>query len=924
MVQVAYSLHRRPEAAPAEALLLLTGEAADVAAFLARLGADPLPQVHAVAGGFLLCLDRPLDGSFPPAIRLRRLAPNLYLPADADLAPTLLDDEATGLTRERGLVFLPAAGAAPQVLAFAPERPLPLSALLTAPALRRRAWQAFPRPRQAADRIEEILLDLPPTADDLLAAGGAGIGEDDPRPDAGNAAGQILGQAAMGAGKGLLWLGNLTGLKGLGQAGANLVQQALNWAPRLSESIIGRQEAALRDLLRQFREGHLEQALRRALPLGSPGDARGGVPAAGAQLPTHNLTYSLSRLLGGSGRGPAAIWFGGQDVQRALAEEYRKAAEDATRRGDPRRAAFIYGRLLGEYRLAAQVLANGGLHHDAAVLYLEKVGDLLRAAEEFEAAGEADRALQIYRQGGHHLKAGDLLRRLGDDDGAVAEYTAAADRLARDGQHLQAGDLALSKTGRGGLAVTYWNAGWSLRQVQPGGAVACAVRLVQFYGDRPWPDPAEPAPPPGAHPLLALQGEAEAHFNPSGDETLAGQFYNAVAQAAAATHLAELRGELRDRTLQALAHKLRQRAAEEQRPGDAVSRLLGQGTAWAAPVVSDAHFAFKAAFKAAEPPAERAARGSLLRLAEGTVTAVAHAPHTGAVFVGFADGQVFGYRPATGAVDRLPFYHQPVTHLATDPDGAFVAILRVGPVAYLAGCVRPRPDAAFEVREGRVLTDPGPHGLAPLVVRDHDWLTGLVAGDRLRLLRGPRLTPSSSGPLKGPAAWLLPRRSDQTWLTADLDDATLWINPGVPTDPIDYRPHTPLWPVPQGPRRAAGAGLAWLQTDHDRYEVVGVDAGGVLRWAALRLDQGAVAVLGTTANQQATGYLATALVRPGFVVGVTAREVFWLRAGAKGFTWYNTTRQALPRAVACFPLPHGHEVLVVNGDGTLARVPVPT
>ena len=44
-----------------------------------------------------------------------------------------------------------------------------------------------------------------------------------------------------------------------------------------------------------------------------------------------------------------------------LAAEYRKAAEAAVARGDYRRAAFIYGKLLKDYRSAAGVLSRGNL-----------------------------------------------------------------------------------------------------------------------------------------------------------------------------------------------------------------------------------------------------------------------------------------------------------------------------------------------------------------------------------------------------------------------------------------------------------------------------------------------------------------------------------------------------------------------------------
>ncbi len=84
--------------------------------------------------------------------------------------------------------------------------------------------------------------------------------------------------------------------------------------------------------------------------------------------------------------------------------------------------------------MAAQALQRGGLHHDAAILYLKKVNDRAAAAQAFEAAGQVDRAIEIYRQLGSHEAAGDLLRRIGDEDGAVAEYRRAASMPRRRGR----------------------------------------------------------------------------------------------------------------------------------------------------------------------------------------------------------------------------------------------------------------------------------------------------------------------------------------------------------------------------------------------------------------------------------------------------------------------------------------------------------
>ncbi len=904
-MQVPFHLRRLPTAAPADALLLPTHDAEELLRFCVRLGVDPLPKIHALADGFLLQLTKPTETAWPPAIRLRRRVANLLLPADAELAPNLLDDEASGLVRDRGLIFLPGG----RVLAFQPDQPVPLSELLTVENHERRQWRSLPNPRLPAERLREIVLETPPeAADDLLAPGGEGIGADDPRPYDASVPAQLLGKAALTAGKGFLWLGKLPGLGNLGQVGANLVNKAMSLAPRLSESLLGRQEAALRDLLRDFREGNLYKALRRALPLGGSGD-RGVVPATGFRLPMHNLFYSLSNILGGSSRGPTAIWFGGYDVQRELADEYRKAAEAATRRGDYRRAAFIYGKLLRDYRLAANVLAQGGLHHDAAVLYLDKVGDLMAAAREFEAGGEADRALQLYRQRGEYVLAGDLLMRLGEEEDAIKEYHAAADKLVTTGDHLAAGELLLTKTSRTDLAATYWAAGWSLRHLSAN-AVPCAVRLARLYAEEEKPDR-----------LLQLVAEVESHLQAPGDDQPAGQFFNEVAQLADRPNLAAIRGELRDRSLLALAAKLRQRAPVEKRPGSLVSNLLGQCSAWGAPIVSDAAFAFKGALrrgKSTEPTEERDRPHGRIRVNEGIVTAVAQASATGMVFLGFADGAVFGYRPMTGEVVRLPFYHLPVTSIGADAHGQFVVVLRHDPPeGYLASYIADA-HGTFQMGEGRLFQEDGPAAVAPTIVNRQ---TACQQGATTRLLEGRGLIPLKSWQAKGSFLPLSLTSVDRRHRIGEADGDSLHI--------LDLHDHSTaqvrLWrfgPQPGNPLRQPV--LALRLTDLDHAEVAGVDEDGILQWKSFQgLQRHAWEQVAVNSSNQTEKYLAGTLLRPGVVVGVTPTRIYWLRAGLKGFTWQQTTRLALPAAIACFPCPTPQALLVVCSDGEIVRVTEP-
>jgi hypothetical protein len=558
-MKVAFHLRRLQVSEPATAFLLLGHAVDSLLDLCTRLGCDPLPAIYPVADGFLLKLPRPTRASYPRTIRLRSLAGDLLIPVDAELIPSLHSDEAQGLVRDRGLIFLPGE----RVLTYAPNEPLPLSKLLTLGQSERQTWQSLPAPRQWAERIQQIRLDVPDLPAEEILEGGAGdIGTEDLRPEDSGLGSKILGQGSMIAGKGMMGLGKLLHSQKLTNWGAKLIRNALDLAPRLSEGLFGRQEAALRWLLREFREGNLQRALRRALPLLGSGE-RGRTVSGGFRLPFHNLLYSLRNILG-IGDGVVGVWYGGADIQAELTLEYRKAAELAAASGDYRRAAFIYGKLLRDYRSAANVLLQGGLCHDAAILYLTKVGDHLAAARAFAAAGELDRAVELCRQAGEHLLAGDLLRRAGEEEAAVAEYQAAADELVSSHQdYLAAGELLLSRAARADLAGTYFATGWEMR---PGkNDVPCATRLARLLAEKE-----------AADELLGLVSEAEEYLVTPGNDVAAAQFFNEVARLAEQPTLAKVRDDLRDRSLLALAVKLLRRHchASPDRPGPGHCQLL--------------------------------------------------------------------------------------------------------------------------------------------------------------------------------------------------------------------------------------------------------------------------------------------------------------------------------------------------------------
>ncbi len=899
-MKVAFRLRKRSEPAAADALLLPAPDLAALMSLLARIGTDPLPRVHAVAGGFLLVLRRPTAGAFPNVVRLRRLGSNLFAPVDADLVPPLLGDEAAALGRDRGLVFLPGGA----VLAFAPDRPLPPSALVTAPVARP-GWQPLPERPALADRVRRITLDLPEEPDALLEAGGQDIGTEPPRPEDSSLPAKVAGRVRLTAGQAMMRLGQALGLPGIGRLGAGMVARALEQVPRLSESLLGRQEAALRALLQMFRDGKLEAALRRALPLNSDG-ARGPVPGAGAGLPLNNILYSLRTLLGGGGgggRGP--IWYTSTELFHNLFAEYRKAAQEAARRGDYRRAAYIYGKLLRDYRAAADALFQGGLYHDAAVVYLKKVGDKPAAARALERAGEVDEAVRLYRELGDHLAAAEALRRAGEEDEALVEYVLAADQLAATKGHLAAGELLLGRAGCPDLAAGYFRTGWERRPSAD--AVGCALRLARHHAAGADRDR-----------LLSLVGEADEFFAPPGDDALAAQFYNQVALLAGRVELREIGDELKDRARRGLSVKLRQRAQVEQRPGEVVSQTMGQAKVWPAALVGDAQFAFAAAVRHNAERQRRDRAAAAVSLGAGTVTAACYAVESGDVFIGFANGDIVRHRPGAGSFVRFPPDTGPVLALATDvlgrmvvalrqsgSDGALCSYLEEGPV-YVPHCWQSRP-----LGEGAWLT---PQVLAA----GHGRYVGLYDGEAIQLLIGPMLQTvwTRERPADHRAALLGPPSEGErptililgAGRVGDSGEASL-------QGPLGWTPE-----IPEGSSLRVPP-LAWHARSAYEVELAGLSAEGTVYWSLVRLTHEEVRLVALSVSSE-NGYRAAAIVRPGLVAAVGPSRVAWLRAGSRSFAW-STTQLALPRPVACFPCRPTGELIVVCGNGTVARMMVP-
>lgn len=165
--------------------------------------------------------------------------------------------------------------------------------------------------------------------------------------------------------------------------------------------LVGAQAGRLvRKLIEELEGGDLEQALRRAIPLGGMGAGAGGF-ALGLTLPFRDLLQVGSGLGGGGG----SLMVHG-DVYGLLERTYRNLAARLERAGDIEKAAYVLGELLGQpreavalcetyerYALAAQIATVRRLEPALVVRLWVMAGDPQQALDVALATGAFGPAL---------------------------------------------------------------------------------------------------------------------------------------------------------------------------------------------------------------------------------------------------------------------------------------------------------------------------------------------------------------------------------------------------------------------------------------------------------------------------------------------------------------------------------------------------
>ena len=443
-----------------------------------RSGTDRRP------GGVLVV--RPGDEPAPAPSRVqlyRVLIGRFYLPADARLDPPTDDEELARLCPPGSVfVFHPGAG----LCAFGSEDALRLADLLAPPAVSQENWAgAHPGP-MSETRLRSVRLEMPTDLPSLFGGAAQEIGVDPLQPgDMPPVPGEVLtGPAASMGRRWQQWLASsvlgFTGKLPRTASGRTWVNDLEDWARRLGHQVerdLG--EIRHRELHRLL---HLldkdpAEGLRRALPLAGLSRHRGVAPPGG-QLGHRDPNFRLGALAGG---GPADAWDVPPDLQNRLRERYRQLANEETRLGRYRRAAYIYAELLGDLSSAASSLKQGEHYHEAAILYRDHLAHPLEAADCLAAGGEYAEAARLYDKERCFLQLAAMHHAMGDETAACAAYRCEVDRLVAADDRLAAADLLESSLAAPDEALALLWGAWTGQSPQAG---RCLEKLFERFGAR--------------------------------------------------------------------------------------------------------------------------------------------------------------------------------------------------------------------------------------------------------------------------------------------------------------------------------------------------------------------------------------------------------------------------------------------------------
>lgn len=252
-----------------------------------------------------------------------------------------------------------------------------------------------------------------------------------------------------------------TGLmKGLEQMANFFSKQGAAWGNRMQqdyEELMRRNQKTMERFMEMLRNNP-EEALKYAIPLDKDGVGRGGEVGA-LDLEKMWKDFDLFR-----NSQPNSGGSGGNTLESnmffKLMEQYRKTAEALIRKGDFKKAAFVYLKLLKNYLLAAQTLEKGLLFAEAAAVYLKFLNDKRKAAECYEKANMMAKAIELYKELEDWEKVGDLYMRLNMTEEARKFYDMVIENYIKNNQFVKASLIYRYKIGDASLAQSLLKKGW--------------------------------------------------------------------------------------------------------------------------------------------------------------------------------------------------------------------------------------------------------------------------------------------------------------------------------------------------------------------------------------------------------------------------------------------------------------------------------
>jgi hypothetical protein len=291
--------------------------------------------------------------------------------------------------------------------------------------------------------------------------------------------------------------------------------------------------------------------------------------------------------------------------------------------------------------------------------------------------------------------------------------------------------------------------------------------------------------------------------------------------------------------------------------------------------------------------------------------------------VGFRSGSILRFDPDTGAVTTLSFLGAPVSRLATNETGDFLAALHREGAQGVLRSHGLRPHGFWVLLQNRHVGEAT--GLTPLTSRGGEPVGGIWDRERLTLLSGQLLLPfgevdfgvtsQATPPVHLALVPLAESRSSPFHFLVFHGDGELeLLGPGGKA----------LAEVLLGQRTECQLDMRiWDPREKATLEVAFVNrAEGRLHWAEVRLGGGQLQRVG--ARSRVGGYWAVALCGRGrlAVVGPGVAEG-WRWSSGGWSAWFGPLLVDSREIFACFHSPSTGEILIVCQGGDLLRVPVP-